>query len=346
MINNKTFSPEHIKNLHSISGADPSLIEKSIHALSLLNNLSETGLPFIFKGGTSLLLLLETPRRLSIDIDIIVDPKDQIEPFLELASTVYPFHKCKEIIRNSKTYIPKKHFKFTYTSALSKQDQTILLDVLFSNNPYPNLLKKDINNSLLLLDENTNTVNTPDISSILGDKLTAFAPHTTGILIGEHKDMEIIKQFFDISTLIDEIWDMATVKKSYLTILEQEQTYRNIHLPWENVLWDTINASICIASRGKMFTNEYQSYLKGIRDLSGHIYNIRFTPEKAVLDASKILYFSACLLKDKRFIKVDDPSEYLNLHFQTDLLKNLKFLKKANPLAYSYAIKADIVLSS
>ena len=40
-------------------------------------------------------------------------------------------------------------------------------------------------------------VNLPDKNCILGDKLTAFAPHTTGIPTGEDKELEIKKQLFD-----------------------------------------------------------------------------------------------------------------------------------------------------
>ena len=50
-----------------------------IHALYLLEQLKQTGLEFIFKGGTSLILLLERPARFSVDIDIIVNPKIQRE---------------------------------------------------------------------------------------------------------------------------------------------------------------------------------------------------------------------------------------------------------------------------
>ena len=38
---------------------------------------------------------------------------------------------------------------------------------------------------------------------ILGDKLTAFAPHTTGVPLCVGKSMEIAKQLFDVATLID-----------------------------------------------------------------------------------------------------------------------------------------------
>ncbi len=60
-------------------------MEKVVHALYLLQKLTQTSLPFIFKGGTSLLLLLPQPARFSIDIDIIVPPdvsRRQLEQLL------------------------------------------------------------------------------------------------------------------------------------------------------------------------------------------------------------------------------------------------------------------------
>ncbi len=49
-------------------------------------------------------------------------------------------------------------------------------------------------------------VNVPGKADMLGDKLTAFAPNTTGIRhFKGDKDcsMEIIKQLFDIASLFD-----------------------------------------------------------------------------------------------------------------------------------------------
>ena len=53
--------------------ADPTLIEKVTKAFHLVEELSKTDLEFIFKGGTSLLLLLNKMHRFSIDIDIIIE---------------------------------------------------------------------------------------------------------------------------------------------------------------------------------------------------------------------------------------------------------------------------------
>ena len=62
--------------------ADTALVEKAIRALSLLESLVRSGCPFVFKGGTALMLHLDTSRRLSIDVDIVCPPGLDIQEFL------------------------------------------------------------------------------------------------------------------------------------------------------------------------------------------------------------------------------------------------------------------------
>ena len=45
-------------------------------------------MPFIFKGGTCLMMLMDKPRRLSTDIDIIVEPGTDLDDYLEKASDI------------------------------------------------------------------------------------------------------------------------------------------------------------------------------------------------------------------------------------------------------------------
>jgi len=62
------------------------LIEKTIRAFSLLEALVRSGCPFVFKGGTSLMLHLNSSKRLSIDIDIICPPGTDIDRYLGMYS--------------------------------------------------------------------------------------------------------------------------------------------------------------------------------------------------------------------------------------------------------------------
>lgn len=64
---------------------DPTIMEGMIYALYLLERLKLTGLDFIFKGGTSLVLLMDHPKRFSVDLDIILNPsinKENLEKYL------------------------------------------------------------------------------------------------------------------------------------------------------------------------------------------------------------------------------------------------------------------------
>lgn len=70
---------------------DITLVEKTIRAFSLLEALARSGCPFLFKGGSSLMLHLDTGKRLSIDIDIICPPGTRIEDYLEKYSEEYGF---------------------------------------------------------------------------------------------------------------------------------------------------------------------------------------------------------------------------------------------------------------
>ena len=73
--------------------ADPGLLEKCIHALELLGRLSEKNeFEFVFKGGTSLVLLLENLRRLSIDIDIVSTAEPTVYmPILDDIAQLSPY---------------------------------------------------------------------------------------------------------------------------------------------------------------------------------------------------------------------------------------------------------------
>ena len=59
---------------------DLGIIEKVIRAFALLDILTRSGCPYIFKGGTCVGLILgDKTRRLSIDIDIICPPGTNVE---------------------------------------------------------------------------------------------------------------------------------------------------------------------------------------------------------------------------------------------------------------------------
>lgn len=166
---------------------NPPVFEKMIHALYLLQNLKKQGLDFVFKGGTSLILLLENANRFSVDVDIVLNKKYESESARKEVESI-----LSKIVGNSnftgwtlderRSYqegIPKAHYKIDYQPKYDPAGH-ILLDILFEKNYYPNIIEIPIQTKWIESDENI-TVFMPDIDSITGDKLTAFAPNTTGI---------------------------------------------------------------------------------------------------------------------------------------------------------------------
>lgn len=246
MLKKENFTEEHIRDLQSASHRDPLLLERSVYAFGLLEAITRVGMPFIFKGGTCLMLLLERPMRLSTDIDIIVAPGTDLNTFIEEAGKIFPFVSVEEQVRKGKNNIEKRHFKFVYESPVMERSIYILLDVLFEDAKYKRLIAKPIKNELILTDGEDLTVQIPSVESILGDKLTAFAPHTTGILLNSNKDMEIIKQLYDVMTLIEVAEDFTEVRETYYSLVQDEIAYRGLDIGPGDALRDTYNARLLL----------------------------------------------------------------------------------------------------
>lgn len=345
MISKDNYGEDHIKQLQLKSRKDPQLIERALYALGLLEALRLTEMEFIFKGGSCLMLLIPQVMRLSTDIDIIVTPGTDVEKYIAKASCLFPFIRYEEQVRIGKNNIEKRHFKFTYLSPIRKQEFYILLDVLFEENHYEELILRKIENKLLLTEGENLSIVVPSINCILGDKLTAFAPHTTGVPLRANKDLEVMKQFYDIGILIKEHTCFLDVQKTYKSIVVSEIAYRGLNISYKDVLNDTIASSIVIASRGSIRSDDYPLYLDGIRGVATHIFSERFSGEIASYRAANIIYMAACLLTETPYESIERYDEYVKDTLEQPDLKLLSKIKKAHPLQYAYLVKADRLLS-
>jgi hypothetical protein len=120
MISNQSRTKEWIMGIREVSPRrDPILIEKMIMALILVENLRLSGLEFIFKGGTSLILLLGIPQRFSIDIDIVLPKSQNLEKCLQAVLDQGIFHLIEESKRAGD--LPKQHYKFYFIIVLFKK---------------------------------------------------------------------------------------------------------------------------------------------------------------------------------------------------------------------------------
>ena len=336
MIDKTIYSSDYIQQLSNEIKADHNLIERSLFAFGLLEALARVKLPFIFKGGTCLLLLLNDPRRFSTDIDIIVEPSIDLDKYLNDASQIFPFVRMEENIRRGRNNIEKRHFRFFYESLTQSNGSNILLDVVFEENPYEITIDKLIDNRFLKIKDPYITVKVPTVDCLLGDKLTAFAPHTTGIPFGINKELEIIKQLNDIACLFDEFKNYESVKETYLKTSQIEIRFRGLDINYMDCLKDTVRACLSIMAKGAIVKEDYERFLIGIRKLRGHIIGYKYNPDDAADQASKVLYLCSCLLSGHQFEKYIDFNKYKDTtKFPTEL-RPLFYLKRFNFRAFGY----------
>lgn len=340
MIDKENYSEEHIKALKQLSGANEDIIERTLFAFGLLEAISQTGLEFIFKGGSCLLVLLKEPHRFSTDIDIVVKPGTDIDSDIEKAGRIFPFFHVSEHFRQKKNNIEKRHFKFLYLSPLKNREVKVLLDVLFEENNYISTIQKTITNDLIISDGKDVSVVMPGINCILGDKLTAFAPHTTGIGINEQKELEIIKQMFDCASLLREMTDFKEVKETYHRIVKSELSYRELTIPVEDVLMDTIRSGAVIAGRGSLYkSDDFSVYAKGVRSIGTHLLKGKYDMTRASADAVQVMYLASSVLKDfSDFKLITDYSTFLKEKITIQEFTGLSPLKKISQSDYAYLI--------
>jgi len=310
MILPASYTPEWILDKRkAYPKSDPTIMEKVIYALSLVEQLVQAGLNFTFKGGTSLLLILPEPKRFSVDVDIITtESRERVEAALQDVCKAGVFTKFElEEWRSYQAGVPKAHYRLTFYSQWDKKERVILLDVLYEAHGYPALIQAPIVNEWVQTDTNLVAVQIPSADSITGDKLTAYAPNTTGIRFRvEHpgggvteKQMEVMKQLFDIGILFDRLVHLPHFSESFHTTAQKEITYRgNPAMTMQHVLNDIVDTSLMIASQGKFFdpSGHYPHITTGLAQLKSYIYNGAFRGDEAILASSKAAYLAAILL--------------------------------------------------
>ncbi len=305
-----------------LGGVDPALLEKTILAFELLGRLTLNGLSFVFKGGTSLLLLLEEFKRLSIDVDIVCeeDKRRQWEIF-DILMPSSPFSHWVEDPRTP-SGIPKKHYKFYFESQINRREDYVLLDVLKSPNLYPALQQKPIEFPFIQTRGKV-SVAVPSIDSLIGDKLTAFAPRTIGVPLDTRRSMQIIKQLFDLGELFPKATNLEEISSSYNAFIKNENNYRKTAFNRQETLQDTIDTCFLIAQLDlkKSVENDSTALLRrGIRQIGSHLLGVPFGLMQAKEAASRVAFLSA-LLAAKTTVNIR------NLFYSNDRLDEIRNVK-------------------
>jgi predicted nucleotidyltransferase component of viral defense system len=344
MINSETYTIDWILNLKNKLGKriDPKLIEKVIWALTLLEQLKIKGLNFTFKGGTALLLATEKPKRFSIDIDIITEHSEkEIIAVLQKIVDEEIFLSWED--DNNRKHTPDApigHFKAYYKSVVDRNIEPILLDLLYTPNPYPEVRELPIKHLWLSTSTEETTITMPSFDAILGDKLTAFAPKTTGILYSKNRPVEIIKQLYDIAFLFDNIANLEIVKSSYNKVVQEEIGFRKLNITAKEVLEDTWQACFTLAERD-IKSEEFNHLQLGIRNFTNFTID-RFSIDEAITAAAKVAYLTK-LIQSEKEIKIErfkNPLEIKDWLIEDQKYNKLNKLKKNNPEAFYYWYKS------
>lgn len=354
MILSESFSPDWInsfRNQKQYTRINPPVFEKMIYALTLIEALVKENINFIFKGGTSLILLLDNFNRFSVDIDIITtESRENIESALSRVCTSKIFASFELDERRSyKTGVPKAHYSVFFNSHFNKKGY-ILLDVLFEESSYPEIIKIPVKCHWLQTNEPYSLINVPSVESIAGDKLTAFAPNTTGILYNKGKELEIIKQLYDLGLLFNQIKAFSILVKSFKTTVLKEISYRNLSIKPEDVLKDIIKTALLIAKReankDEIDKNHFNEIQTGLMQIKGFLISGFFRIEDAIEASAKAAYIaSKMLIEDHSAIPLPDQEQSQSLTIEKVEFNFLNRLKRQKNSAFFYWYKTLEILN-
>ena len=208
------------------------------------------------------------------------------------------------------------------------------------------MIERPIETEWLIQYDKPLIVTIPDINSITGEKLTAFAPNTTGVPYGAEKEKEIIKHLFDIGCLFELITDIEILKLSFQRYAKQESEYRPERKisSIKHVLKDTIDTSILIANKDLLKNDVDKARFKeintGINQFGHYVFAEKFGILEAQVASSKAAYLAAIILTDykgelKRFSSRVPLTEYMITNPDYNFLnKRLKFVAQGEALFY------------
>ncbi|OGO81903.1 MAG: hypothetical protein A2Y21_07955 [Clostridiales bacterium GWC2_40_7] len=358
MISKETFTVEWLQNVNEKLGwkrEDNQLknLEKAIAALYLLECMVKSGLLFVFKGGTSLLLVMQKVYRLSVDIDVVVDSKENEATYLPYFEALVKnnelFSRFEKDERDNESFSNTYHFKFFYKPFADEGEESyILLDLYCGPNPYEELLEVEISSEVLCAAGESIRVKVPSVNCLLADKLTAFAPETIGIPLSAEpgkrpKRVEAIKQMYDVGNLFIHCRDVPIITATYKIIAAHQIEQRKFQgLTYIDTLRDTAHYAYLIGLGGSVEKEKYESLSKGFNDFRKFVVDLKFDESDAVLSAAKIAYIIALIKNDCK----EEPEFYQNEIDMTEwkiVQKEYKLFneyKFSNPEAFFYWFKA------
>ncbi len=319
------FTKEHIQ-AHKFD-APVSLAEQAIHCLELVAELSWAYFPFQFKGGNSLLLILQDPKRFSIDVDIATDESpEEIERVLDkIVLECGVFGKWTKRQHKTKPFIPLASYYLFYKSKFTGSDDAfIMLDCQLTKSPYKTQNIPIVCGTIYKTIVKTDV---PTPSSLIGDKLLTLGPTTLGIPLGKGKEAQRIKHIFDIARLCETLPSISDVRESLTACIIHENTLQKKEIDAKDILADTLLfcKSVIMNSGTASADNDQMSALnetiKGLPQFADHLFSKNYVWSDLQRDIGRVglCLTAACniTVSDGTFVKTykagnDDPLKYWN----------------------------------
>ena len=212
----------------------------------------------------------------------------------------------------------RRHFKFLYTPLDPNNPAPfVLLDVVHERNIYPVVERVPLQTAFI---ESEVALLVPTREGLLGDKLTAFGPNTTGVPLNERRSMQFMKQLFDIGELFDATSDLAAVRAAHAEIFQAENGYRGGKFTAEQALQDAFDTACCIAQVGLAKApkdGRCELLEAGRKQIECHLVGVRFRREEMKIAAAKAALLASVL-------RGGGTPEFASLRYDDTKLASLK----------------------
>jgi hypothetical protein len=308
------FTREHIER--SRFNAPASLAEEAVHCLELVAELVEAGLKFQFKGGNSLLLILQEPKRFSIDVDIATDePRERIEACLtSFTGADRIFKRWEKRQHKTKPWLPIASYYLFFVSRIKGGiESSVMLDVQLRRSPYRTAMKPIACGTLF---ESPLQTELPLPASIIGDKLLTLGPTTLGIPIGKGKEAQRLKHVFDISRLLATQPSLPSIRESFAACLQHENEIQDRGKSVEEIVQDTLSfcrsiAAFEIAPSEESVSPIVGEIVRGLPAFAGHLFDEGYSWIDLQRDMARVTLCVAAIhreaITDEQFAEAFNP---------------------------------------
>ncbi len=285
------FEKGHIQSSRFAASAE--LAEQAVYCLELVAELVDVGLPFQFKGGNSLLLILDKPARFSIDVDIATDePRERVEEALDALVTAHGrFVRWEKRQHRTKPWLPIASYYCWYHSCItSPREQSVMLDVQLRRSPYVTASVPVVCGRLY---RSAKAVETPVPSSIISDKLLTIGPYTLGIPIGKGKEAQRLKHVFDIARLSETRPHLDEMRRTFSACLAQENSIQDNKQSETAVLEDTLRFCGSVRAHTRAPADEetlspvLRENVRGLQSFAGHLFESDYNWSRLQLDCAR-----------------------------------------------------------